>query len=114
MIRKRWFWILVAIAVVAALIAWRRRRINARMGGRLVGPSHEDGGIKAVIDGSGQELELEGNENILTARVNEIKDTYVCDGTPGGIASSLNVIGGGVRFADNGECRIKQHNTKQR
>ena len=43
------------------------RRRKKQQGGYLDGPSHEDGGIPAIISG-GEEVELEGGEYIINAQ----------------------------------------------
>lgn len=105
--KKKWFWILVGLIVIG-IIWWSNRKVDGSKGGILDGPSHRNGGIKAVIRSNGEKIELQGGEDILTSEVNKIKDRYICEGTPGGIASSLNVIGGGVKFDDNGNCIISR------
>lgn len=105
--KKRWFWILVGLILLTAIIWRSNRKVDGSKGGILDGPSHENGGIKTRIKSTGEIVEVQGGEDILTAEVNNIKDRYVCEGTPGGIASELNIIGGGVKFADDGNCRIK-------
>lgn len=106
--RKIWFWIAIALILIAVVVLISRRKIDGRLGGILRGPSHEDGGIKAEIRSNGETIELEGNENILTAKVNEMPGTYVCEGTLGGIAGAVNKTAGGIEFDKNGRCWIKQ------
>lgn len=104
--KKRWFWILILLLTVIGLwIWWSNRKVDGSNGGILEGASHKDGGIKAVIKSNRETVELQGGEDILTAEVNNIKERYICEGTPGGIASELNVIGGGIKFSDEGSCR---------
>lgn len=104
--KKRWFWILIGLILLIGIIWWSNRKIDGSKGGILEGPSHENGGIKTKIKSTGETVEVQGGEDILTAKVNQIKDWYVCEGTPGGIASAINVIGEGVAFDENGSCRI--------
>lgn len=106
--KEKWFWPLIFFAVI--ILAWiiiANNKVDGSMGGILEGPSHKNGGIRTKIKSTGKTVELEGNEDVLTKKVNEISDQYICYGTPGGIASKLNVIGEGVNFADGGTC-IKQ------
>lgn len=105
--KKRWFWILIIlVAIIGIWILRSRRRVDGSKGGILEGASHANGGIKTKIKSTGETVEVQGGEDILTADVNNIKERYVCEGTPGGIASELNVIGGGVKFSEDGSCRI--------
>lgn len=106
--KEKWFWPLIFFAVI--IITWiiiANRKVDGSRGGILEGASHKNGGIKAKIKSTGETVILEGNEDVLTKKVNEIQDQYTCYGTPGGIASEINVIGEGVKFADGGKC-IKQ------
>lgn len=104
--RKRWFWFLILLAIIVGFwIWWSNRKIDGSKGGKLEGPSHKQGGINAVIRSNGETISIEGNEDILTKKINEIKGTYQCFGTPAGIASALNVEAGGVKFSDGGNCR---------
>lgn len=101
---------LIYIIIIVGLVLFifrisNRKMVDGSMGGRLIGRSHKDGGIDGILRSTGEKILLEGNENVLTKKVNEIKDYYACVGTPGGIASSLNVIGEGVSFDDSGSCR---------
>lgn len=106
--KKRWFWIFVVLPLaLIGLWIWRsNRKVDGSNGGILDGPSHENGGIKTKIKSTGKMVEVQGGEDILTSNVNNINERYMCEGTPGGIASALNVIGGGVKFSDDGSCRI--------
>lgn len=106
--KKRWFYLFIVLPLVliGLWIWWSNRKVDGSNGGKIEGPSHEQGGINTVIKSNGETISVEGNEDILTKRVNEIKDQYTCQGTPSGIASALNVEAGGVKFADGGSCRI--------
>lgn len=106
--KKKWFWpAIIVLAIIVLVVIVNSKTVDGSKGGILEGPSHKEGGIDGVIKGRRGKIELEGNEDILTANVNRIKDEYFCQGTPGGIASALNVIGGGVEFNRNGQCTIK-------
>lgn len=61
-------------------------------GGMLVGPSHEEGGIKARTR-AGRMIELEGGEVIINRRSSERFRKELSD---------INVAGGGVSFATGG------------
>ncbi|WP_373399672.1 hypothetical protein V8V91_08445 [Algoriphagus halophilus] len=98
-----------ALAIVQAAIAAARgasaiARINSTEiqgggevfadGGPVFGPSHNAGGIPFSVRGKGG-YEMEGNEIILTKGVYE-------DPVLRGLASDLNAMGGGRRFALGG------------
>lgn len=75
-------------------------------GGYLVGRRHSEGGIKAVNKSTGQPLEMEGGEVVITR--NAVSDTTKrsFNGkmmTNREILSAINQSGGGVAFADGGE-----------
>jgi len=60
-------------------------------GGPVFGPSHQAGGIGFGVKGSGERMEMEGNEIILTKGV--YQNPYLRS-----LASDLNHAGGGRRF----------------
>lgn len=75
-------------------------------GGYLVGRRHSEGGIKAVNKSTGQPLEMEGGEVVITR--NAVSDTTKrsFNGkmmTNREILSAINESGGGVAFAEGGE-----------
>ena len=75
-------------------------------GGYLVGNRHSEGGIKAINKSTGQPLEMEGGEVVITR--NAVSDTTKrsFNGkmmTNREILSSINKSGGGVEFAEGGE-----------
>lgn len=75
-------------------------------GGYLVGNRHTEGGIKAINKSTGQPLEMEGGEVVITR--NAVSDTTKrsFNGkmmTNREILSSINKSGGGVEFAEGGE-----------
>ena len=107
MFRKRWFWISLFFIVLIAILIVSNKKVDGSKGRILDGASHDNGGIKTRIKSTGETVEVQGGEDILTAKVNQIKEHYVCEGTPGGIASAVNVIGEGVSFDENGTCRLK-------
>ncbi|TWP28432.1 hypothetical protein ETU09_05775 [Apibacter muscae] len=66
-------------------------------GGRLTGPSHNQGGIPAINPTTGEQVaELEGEEGIINKRSMKDNSIYSVTGTPSQIASRINAIGGGV------------------
>lgn len=74
-------------------------------GGMGVGRSHAEDGIKATVKGSGQTIEYEGGEMILTKKAAEDNRQYDYQGkkmTARQIASDLNVKNGGISFAEKG------------
>ena len=75
-------------------------------GGYLVGNRHSEGGIKAINKSTGQPLEMEGGEVVITR--NAVSDTTKrsFNGkmmTNREILSSINKSGGGVEFEEGGE-----------
>lgn len=75
-------------------------------GGYLVGNRHTEGGIKAINKSTGQPLEMEGGEVVITR--NAVSDTTKrsFNGkmmTNREILSSINKSGGGVEFEEGGE-----------
>lgn len=99
--------IIILILIIVALILYKKN-VDGSKGGLIIGPSHDEGGIKTEIKGVGGKLEVEGNEYILTKGINKLTSgSYICSGTPVGIASAINVISGGVSFAENGKCYQK-------
>lgn len=66
-------------------------------GGKLTGPSHNQGGIPAINPTTGEQVaELEGEEGIINKRSMKDNSIYSVTGTPSQIASRINAIGGGV------------------
>jgi len=75
-------------------------------GGMLVGKRHSSGGIKAINKSTGQPLEMEGGEVVITRNAVSDKTKRSFNGkmmTNREILSAINVSGGGVSFADGGE-----------
>jgi len=79
---------------------------NVKEGGFAVGPSHDDGGIPGYVKSTGQTIEFEGGESIINKRSMAMNQKVVCEGTPKGVASAVNMIGGGVKFSEEGTCKI--------
>lgn len=75
------------------------------LSGYLVGKTHAEGGIKAVNKSTGQPLEMQGGEVVITAPAvsdntkNEFNGKMM---TNREILSQINVNGGGVAFAKDG------------
>jgi hypothetical protein len=75
------------------------------LSGYLVGKTHAEGGIKAVNKSTGQPLEMQGGEVVITAPAvsdntkNEFNGKMM---TNRQILSQINVKGGGVAFAEKG------------
>jgi DNA polymerase III sliding clamp (beta) subunit (PCNA family) len=75
------------------------------LSGYLVGKTHAEGGIKAVNKSTGQALEMQGGEVVITAPAvsdntkNEFNGKMM---TNREILSQINVNGGGVAFAEKG------------
>ena len=84
---------------------------NARNGGYLVGRSHREGGIKGVNVDTGEPIEVEGGEVVITKPAVESKKTYTLNGKkmkPKEILSKLNSDHGGVAFAQGGQVGGKK------
>jgi hypothetical protein len=85
---------------------------SGNAGGLLVGKRHSEGGIKADVKSTGQRIEMEGGEAVITRGAVNSKKKYVYDGkemTTREILSDLNVKGGGVAFADGGDVPEKMN-----
>jgi hypothetical protein len=75
-------------------------------GGYLVGNRHSEGGIKAVNKSTGQPLEMEGGEVVITRKAVSDPTKRSFNGklmTNREILSTINQSGGGVAFAEGGE-----------
>lgn len=75
------------------------------LSGYLVGRTHDEGGIKAVNKSTGQPLEMQGGEVIITAPAVSDQTKNEFNGkmmTNREILSQINVNGGGVAFAKDG------------
>jgi hypothetical protein len=82
------------------------KHITGDAGGYLVGRRHSNGGIKAINKSTGQPLEMEGGEVVITrdAVSDETKRSF--NGkmmTNREILSHINQSGGGVAFEEGGE-----------
>jgi len=85
---------------------------SGNVGGVLVGKRHSEGGIKAINKGTGQPLEMEGGEVVITRGAVSNPKKYDFNGkemTTREILSSLNVDGGGVSFAEGGDVPDKMN-----
>ena len=85
---------------------------SGNAGGLLVGKRHSEGGIKADVKSTGQQIEMEGGEAVITRGAVNSKKKYVYEGkdmTTREILSDLNVKGGGVAFADGGDVPEKMN-----
>jgi len=75
------------------------------MSGYLVGKTHAEGGIKAINKSTGQPLEMQGGEVVITAPAVSDQTKRKFDGkmmTNREILSAINERGGGVAFAESG------------
>lgn len=75
-------------------------------GGMLVGKRHSNGGIKAINKSTGQPLEMEGGEVVITRDAVSDNKKRSFNGkmmTNRQILSEINESGGGVSFADGGQ-----------
>jgi hypothetical protein len=87
---------------------------DGSLGGFLVGRLHKDGGIKAINKGTGQPLEMQSNEVVITAPAVADTTKREFEGkmmTNREILSAINEKGGGVSFADGGDIPAKIHTT---
>ena len=76
------------------------------VGGMLVGKRHSNGGIKAINKSTGQPLEMEGGEVVITRDAVSDNKKRSFNGkmmTNRQILSAINESGGGVSFADGGQ-----------
>lgn len=76
------------------------------LSGYLVGKTHAEGGIKAVNESTGQPLEMQGGEVVITAPAVSDQTKREFEGkmmTNREILSEINSKGGGVSFADGGD-----------
>lgn len=79
---------------------------SGNAGGVLVGKRHSEGGIKATNNSTGQPIEMEGGEVVITRGAVSNPKKYNFNGkelTTREILSNLNVDGGGVSFAEGGD-----------
>ena len=70
-------------------------------GGLAYGNSHDKGGIPAVVQSTGQQIEYEGGEGVVNKRSMAMKKKLQFEGkrlTPCEIISKINQMGGGVKF----------------
>ncbi len=81
---------------------------DASEGGITQGPTHEEGGMPAVIISNAGEkrVEIRGGEVIINDRSMKSKDELACTGTPKQIASKLNEYKNGVQFEEGGGCKV--------
>lgn len=85
---------------------------DASLGGYFVGKLHKDGGIKMVNKSTGQPLEVQGAEVIITAPAVNDQTKHNFNGkmmTNREILSKINSDGGGVSFAEGGDIPAKIH-----
>lgn len=83
---------------------------SGEAGGLLVGKRHSEGGIKAVNKSTGQPLEMEGGEVVITRDAVSDNEKREFEGemlTNRQILSRINESGGGVSFADGGDIPSK-------
>ena len=86
------------------------KHISGKVGGYLVGKRHSEGGIKAINKSTGQPLEMEGGEVVITRNAVSSGEKHEFEGqmlTNREILSKINESGGGVSFEDGGEvCHV--------
>lgn len=79
---------------------------DAKKGGYLVGKPHSEGGIKGINVDTGEPIEVEGGEVVITKPAVSSTETYEFEGKemkPKEILSQINSDHGGVAFAKGGE-----------
>jgi hypothetical protein len=79
---------------------------DASVGGYFVGKTHKEGGIQMINKSTGQPLEVQGSEVIITAPAVADQTKREFEGkmmTNREILSTINEKGGGVAFADGGD-----------
>jgi hypothetical protein len=85
---------------------------DGKKGGYFKGRSHSEGGIKAVNVDTGQLIEVEGNEVIITKGAVADDTLREFEGemlTNKQILSKINQSGGGVSFEEGGELKEGGH-----
>ena len=83
---------------------------SGKVGGMLVGNRHSEGGIKAINKSTGQPLEMEGGEVVITRNAVSDDKKRMFEGkmmTNKEILSKINESGGGVSFAKGGNVKKK-------
>lgn len=88
------------------------RHNQGEAGGYLVGRRHSNGGIKAVNKSTGQPLEMEGGEVVITRDAVSDPQKRSFNGkmmTNRQILSEINQSGGGVAFAEGGDVPESMH-----
>jgi predicted ABC-type ATPase len=81
---------------------------SGKVGGMLVGKRHSEGGIKAINKSTGQPLEMEGGEVVITRNAVSDNTKREFEGkmmTNKQILSKINESGGGVSFAKGGKVK---------
>ena len=79
---------------------------SGEAGGMLVGKRHSNGGIKAINKSTGQPIEMEGGEVVITRNAVSDNTKRSFNGkmmTNRQILSAINESGGGVSFANGGQ-----------
>jgi len=85
---------------------------DGKRGGYFKGRSHAEGGIKAINKDTGQLIEVEGNEVIITKKAVADDTLREFEGeqlTNKQILSKINQSGGGVAFEEGGELSEGEH-----
>jgi hypothetical protein len=85
---------------------------DAKKGGYLVGKPHSEGGIKGINVDTGQPIEVEGGEVVITKPAVESNRTYEFEGKqmkPKEILSKINSEHGGVSFAKGGVMKTSKY-----
>ena len=95
-------------AVGGTVVTAHGKTNDGKKGGYFHGRSHDDGGIKAINVDTGQLIEVEGEEVIITKDAVNDPEKREFEGemlTNKEILSRINQSGGGVAFAHGGELK---------
>ena len=80
---------------------------NGSKGGIFIGPSHDNGGMPTIITGTGEKIEVEGNEPLLVPEVLKTKKRLRCTGKTKEVLSTINQMSGGSNFSkEQAHCEI--------
>ncbi|HON92780.1 MAG TPA: hypothetical protein PKZ07_14530 [Sedimentisphaerales bacterium] len=71
-----------------------------RDGGMVKGPSHDNGGVKFRVEDTGQLVEVEGSEPVITHRAMQSQDVIELEGTNLEVLNEINTRFGGKTMTD--------------
>lgn len=73
---------------------------SMRDGGMVKGPSHDNGGVKFRVEDTGQLVEVEGREPVITNRAMQSQDVIELEGTNLEVLNQINTGFGGKTMTD--------------